>query len=133
MSKEVVSTAQAPAAIGPYSQAIKVQTKQVAHLVFLSGQIGLDPATGELVAGGLEAQVQQAFSNLAAVASAAGGSLAHCVKLTLFLTDLADFARVNQLMTERLPQPFAARSTVGVASLPRGAVFEVEAILALPA
>ena len=124
MSKTVIATAEAPAAIGPYSQAIKV-----GQTVFTSGQIGLVPSTGELVAGGLEAQVRQAFSNLAAVAKEAGGSLADTVKFTLFLTDLSQFGVVNELMKEFVPQPYPARSTVGVKSLPKGAEFEVEAVL----
>jgi reactive intermediate/imine deaminase len=126
MNKEVISTSKAPAAIGPYSQAVKTGL-----VVFLSGQIGLDPATGQLVSEDFEAQVRQAFKNLAAVAEAAGGSLAHAVKFTLFLTDLARFSKVNDIMAEVVPQPYPARSTIGVASLPRGAQFEVEAILVL--
>lgn len=126
MNKDIVSTPRAPAAIGPYSQAVKTGL-----VVFTSGQIGLDPATGELVADDFERQVRQAFSNLAAVATASGGSLANAVKFTLYLVDLAQFAKVNQIMGEVVPQPYPARSTVGVASLPRGAQFEVEAILVL--
>jgi len=122
----VVSTPNAPAAIGPYSQAIKL-----GNLVFTSGQIGLNPATGELVGASTEAQARQAFSNLKAVAEEAGGSLANVVKFTLFLTDLSEFAQVNAIMQEYVSAPFPARSTVGVASLPKGARFEVEAILAL--
>lgn len=125
MNKEIVSSPDAPKAIGPYSQAVKTGL-----VVFLSGQVGIDPATGELV-DGFDAQVRQAFANLAAVAKAAGGSLAHAVKLTLFLTDLGNFSRANEIMAELVPQPFPARSTIGVASLPRGAQFEVEAILVL--
>lgn len=128
MKKEVIATQQAPAAIGPYSQAVKV-----GPFVYLSGQIGLDPVTGELVAGGVEAQVRQAFANMSQVVAAAGGTLADVVKLTLFLTDLSNFAQVNQIMAEQMPQPYPARSTVGVASLPKGALFEVEATLALAA
>lgn len=126
MNKQIVSTPDAPAAIGPYSQAVKTGL-----VVFLSGQIGLDPATKELVGRDLEAQVRQAFRNLAAVAKASGGSLADAVKFTLFLTDLAQFATVNAIMGELVPQPYPARSTIGVASLPRGAQFEVEAVLVL--
>ena len=126
MNREVVSTAAAPAAIGTYSQAIKTGL-----VVFLSGQIGINPATQELVSEDFEAQVRQAFINLAAVARAAGGTLANAVKLCLFLTDLAHFAKVNEIMAELLPTPFPARSTVGVTSLPRGAKFEVDAILVL--
>lgn len=124
MVKQVVSTPNAPAAIGPYSQAI-----DVGSTVYLSGQIGLDPATGQMVDGGFDAQVHRAFRNLRAVAEAAGASLDQCVKLTLFLTDLANFPRANEIMQEYIAQPFPARSTVGVASLPRDAQFEVEAIL----
>jgi reactive intermediate/imine deaminase len=126
MNKEVVSTPQAPAAIGPYSQAVRTGL-----VVFLSGQLGLDPASGSLVTGEFSAEVRQAFSNLEAVARAAGGSLANAVKFTLFLTDLTKFGEVNQIMSELVPKPYPARSTIGVASLPRGARFEVEAILVL--
>lgn len=122
----VVSTSKAPAAIGPYSQAIKL-----GNLVFTSGQIGLNPATGDLVGPGTEEQARQAFTNLKAVAEESGGSLANVVKFTLFLTDLSEFAQVNAIMQEYVSAPFPARSTVGVASLPKGARFEVEAILAL--
>jgi reactive intermediate/imine deaminase len=124
MSKQIIATAAAPAAIGPYSQAVKV-----GNTVYLSGQIGLDPATKELVSQDFEAQVRQAFGNLAQVAQAAGGSLADAVKFTLFLTDLGQFGKVNTIMGEVVPQPYPARSTIGVASLPKGAQFEVEAVL----
>jgi 2-iminobutanoate/2-iminopropanoate deaminase len=123
MTKVVVSTANAPAAIGPYSQAIKV-----GNTLYCSGQIGLLPSSGQLIAGGFAAQVEQAFSNLKGVLQAAGGDMDHCVKLTLFLTDLSQFAVVNDLMAKNFSQPYPARSTVGVASLPRGAEFEVEAV-----
>jgi reactive intermediate/imine deaminase len=126
MNKEIVSTSAAPAAIGPYSQAVKTGL-----VVFSSGQIGLDPASGELVSGDFEPQVRQAFRNLEAVAHASGATLANAVKFTLFLTDLAQFATVNRIMGEVVPQPYPARSTVGVASLPKGALFEVEAIFVL--
>jgi reactive intermediate/imine deaminase len=126
MNKSIVSTPSAPAAIGPYSQAVKTGL-----VVFTSGQIGLDPKTGELVSAEFEPQVRQAFANLEAVARAAGGSLANAVKFSLFLTDLGRFATVNQIMGELVPKPFPARSTVGVASLPKGAQFEVEAVLVL--
>lgn len=122
----VISTTQAPAALGPYSQAI-----QVGNLVFTSGQIGLDPSTGEFAGPSTEEQARQAFKNLQAVAEKAGGSLANAVKFTLFLTDLSEFAAVNAIMQEFVSEPFPARSTVGVVSLPKGARFEVEAILAL--
>ncbi len=126
MHREAISTTASPAAIGPYSQAIKTGL-----VVFVSGQIGLDPATKELASGDFEGQVRQAFANLDAVARAAGGTLADAVKLSLFLTDLGQFAKVNEIMAELVPQPYPARSTVGVASLPRGAQFEVDAILVL--
>jgi 2-iminobutanoate/2-iminopropanoate deaminase len=126
MDKRVIQTGTAPAAIGPYSQAIAT-----GQLVFTSGQIGLDPATGQLVPGGFEAEVRQAFRNLEAIALAAGGSFANLVKVTLFLTDLGQFGLVNSIMQELLKEPYPARSTVGIASLPRGALFEIEALLAL--
>jgi 2-iminobutanoate/2-iminopropanoate deaminase len=126
MNKDIVSTPRAPAAIGPYSQAVRTGL-----VVFTSGQIGLDPATGELVSDDFEAQVRQSFANLAAVAAASGGSLAHAVKFTLFLIDLTQFAKVNEIMGEVVPKPYPARSTVGVASLPKNAKFEVEAVLVL--
>ena len=126
MNKQIVSTPTAPAAIGPYSQAVKTGL-----VVFLSGQIGVDPATQQLAGEDFGTQVRQAFRNLDAVARAAGGSLANAVKLTLFLTDLSKFAEVNDIMSELVPKPYPARSTVGVASLPRAAQFEVEAILVL--
>lgn len=124
MSRESVQTSKAPAAIGPYSQAIKAD-----RMVFLSGQIALDPSNGQLLAGGVEAQARQAFTNLSAVAEAAGATLANAVKLTLFLTDLKDFFTVNAVMQEFFQPPYPARSTIEVSALPRGACFEVEAIL----
>ncbi|QTC00692.1 RidA family protein [Alcaligenes sp. SORT26] len=126
MTKQVVFTDAAPAAVGPYSQAIIASGGQT---VFLSGQIGLEPATGELVSENFEGQVRQAFANLEAVVKEAGANLSDIVKLTLFLTDLSRFASANAIMAELIPQPFPARSTIGVASLPKGAQFEVEAIL----
>ncbi len=125
MTNEVIHTSAAPAAIGPYSQAVRA-----GDTVYLSGQIGLDPATGQLVEG-LEAQARQVFANLRAVAQAAGGSLADVVKVTLFLADLADFAKANEIMAAQMSAPFPARSTVQVAALPRGARIEIEAILVL--
>ena len=124
MSRQVISTQSAPSAIGPYSQAVRAGAT-----VYLSGQIALDPQTGHLVEGGVDAQAHRAFKNLRAVAEAAGGSLADCVKLTLFLTDLGHFPKVNEIMQEYFAQPYPARSTVGVASLPRNAAFEVEAVM----
>lgn len=129
MTKQIIHTEAAPAAVGPYSQAVRIAAGS--DLVFLSGQIGLEPSTGELVSENFEAQVRQAFANLEAVVQAAGGSLGNIVKLTLFLTDLGRFAAANAIMAECIPQPFPARSTVGVSSLPKSAQFEVEAIIAL--
>jgi reactive intermediate/imine deaminase len=126
MDKTPLTTERAPAAIGPYSQAVRS-----GQTIYTSGQIGLDPKTGELVGADIEAQARQAFANLAAVAAAGGATLENAVKLTLFLTDLTHFARVNAIMAELMPKPYPARSTVGVASLPKGAQFEVEAILVL--
>jgi reactive intermediate/imine deaminase len=126
MSKSIISTTNAPAAVGPYSQAAKA----IGNITFLSGQIGLDPITGELVQP-FEAQVRQAFKNMSAVVAAAGGQLSDVVKLTLFVTDMAQFPIVNAIMAEVMPEPFCARSTVGVVSLPKGGSFEVEAILAI--
>ncbi|WP_144639609.1 Rid family detoxifying hydrolase [Bordetella genomosp. 13] len=127
MSKQIIHTDDAPAAVGPYSQAVAATGKTV----FLSGQIGLEPGTGELVSENFDAQVRQAFANMQAVVAAAGGTLDNVVKLTLFLTDLGKFTAANAIMAELIPQPFPARSTIGVASLPKGAQFEVEAILVL--
>ena len=106
MSKTAISTSNAPAAIGPYSQAIKA-----GNTVYLSGQIGLDPASGQLVEG-LDAQVARVFDNLKAVAEAAGGSLANTVRMTIYLTDLANFAKVNDAMAQHCPQPYPARASV---------------------
>lgn len=128
MNKEIIHTDKAPAAVGPYSQAVAVQAGK---MVFLSGQIGFVPATGELVTSSFEEQVKQAFLNMAAVIEAAGGNLNSIIKLTLYLTDLNNFSVVNEIMASVIPEPFPARSTVGVASLPKGASFEVEAIIAL--
>lgn len=128
MTKQIIHTDKAPAAVGPYSQAVATSATK---MVFLSGQIGLLPETGELVTSSFESQVGQAFANLQAVVEAAGADLNNIVKLTLYLTDLDNFSVVNQIMATVIPQPFPARSTIGVASLPKGASFEVEAILAL--
>lgn len=126
MLREIIKTDQAPAAIGAYSQAVKV-----GNLVYLSGQIPLDPVTMQLVAGDMEAQIRQVFDNLAAVARASGGSLADTVKLNVFLTDLSHFALLNQLMAEYFSEPYPARAAIGVAALPRGAQVEMDAVLAL--
>jgi reactive intermediate/imine deaminase len=126
MSKAAIHTDKAPAAIGTYSQAI-----EASGLVFLSGQIPLDPETMEVVDGDFEARARQVFDNLAAVAEAAGGSLDDTVKLTVFLTDLGNFAAVNAVMEDYFREPFPARAAVGVASLPRGVDVEADAILSL--
>lgn len=126
MAKEIIHTDKAPAAVGPYSQAVAVGSGRT---VYLSGQIGLEPGTGELVSENFEGQVRQAFANMKAVIEAAGGSLDSIVKLNLFLTDLSKFGSVNAIMADIIPQPYPARSTIGVASLPKGAQFEVEAII----
>ncbi|HCX33730.1 MAG TPA: reactive intermediate/imine deaminase [Rhodocyclaceae bacterium] len=125
MARKVVSTSGAPAAIGTYSQAVRA-----GDTVWLSGQIGLDPASGRL-AEGIDAQVARVFDNLAAVAAAAGGSLDDAVRLTIYLTDLAHFAQVNEAMAKRFAQPYPARATVQVAGLPKGALVEVGAVLVL--
>jgi reactive intermediate/imine deaminase len=124
MAKQPISTPKAPGAIGTYSQAVRA-----AGTVYLSGQIPLDPATGALVTGDFRAQVHQVFRNLAAVADAAGLDLGSAVKVTIYLTDLAHFATVNEVMAEYFPQPFPARAAVGVASLPKGAAVEADAVL----
>ena len=126
MSKEIIHTDQAPRAIGTYSQAVRV-----GETVYLSGQIPLVPATMELIAGDIEDQVRQVFRNLAAVAAAAGGGFADVVKLNVFLTDLANFPVVNQVMAELFQEPFPARAAVGVAALPRGAAVEMDAVMVL--
>lgn len=128
MNKEIIHTDKAPAAVGPYSQAVAMTGGKT---VFLSGQIGFIPETGALVTDSFEAQVKQAFANMQAVIEAAGGDLNSIIKLTLYLTDLENFSTVNGIMASVIPEPFPARSTVGVASLPKGASFEVEAIIAV--
>lgn len=125
MARQIISTEGAPKAIGTYSQAVKV-----GETIYMSGQIGLDPATMHLVEG-IEAQVRRVFDNLSAVAQAAGGSLADIVKLNIFLTDLGHFALVNSVMAEYFQEPYPARAAVGVASLPRGALVEADAVMVL--
>jgi reactive intermediate/imine deaminase len=125
MNKSIVQTADAPAAIGTYSQAVRVDAT-----VYLSGQIGLDPATMQLV-DGIDAQIHQVFSNLSAVATAAGGSLADVVKLNVFLTDLGHFPKVNEIMAQYFAEPYPARAAVGVAALPRGALVEADAVMVI--
>ncbi len=126
MNKEIIRTDQAPQAIGTYSQAVKVGAT-----VYLSGQIPLVPDTMTLVEGDMEAQIRRVFENLQAVARAAGGSLADVVKLNIFLTDLGHFALVNQVMAEYFTEPYPARAAIGVASLPRGAGVEMDAVMQL--
>lgn len=126
MTRKTFHTADAPAAIGIYSQAVRA-----GDAVYISGQIPLDPRTGELVSGDIEAEIRRCFDNLAAIAKAAGGSLAQAVKFTVFLTDLAHFAKVNEVMASCVDKPYPARAAVGVSQLPKGARVEVECILHL--
>jgi reactive intermediate/imine deaminase len=126
MPRIPIHTSRAPQAIGTYSQAVRA-----GDTVYLSGQIPLDPATGELVAGDMEAQVRRVFENLKAVCEAAGGDLSQVVKLTVYLTDLAHFALVNRVMAEYFTQPYPARAALGVAALPKGAAVEMDGVLAL--
>jgi reactive intermediate/imine deaminase len=126
MSRQTIHTERAPQAIGPYSQAVRV-----GDTVYLSGQVPFDPATMQLVTGDIEVQTRRVFENLKAVAEAAGGSLAQAVKFTIFLTDLTHFAKVNEIMALYCSKPYAARSTIGVAQLPRGAQVEIECVLHL--
>ena len=125
MPRHAIATDRAPAAIGPYSQAVRR-----GHTVYLSGQIPLDPATGELVTGDIATQTRQVFANLRAVCEAAGGSLDDVVRVCIYVMDLADFAAVNAVMAEHFAAPYPARSTIQVAGLPRGARVEIDAILA---
>jgi reactive intermediate/imine deaminase len=124
MPRSPIQTDRAPAAIGPYSQAVRAGAT-----VYLSGQIPLDPATGELVEGDIATQARRAFDNLRAVCEAAGGSLADVQRLGLYLVDLSEFAAVNAVMAEYFEAPYPARSTIGVSALPKGARFEVDAVL----
>ena len=124
--KSIISTVDAPAAIGTYSQAVKA-----GNTCYLSGQIALDPRTKQMVAGGIDAEVVQVFENLQALAVASGGSLADAVKVTVYLTDLVHFAKVNEVMARYFPEPYPARAAIGVASLPRGALLEADAVLVL--
>ena len=125
MAKTVIATPHAPAAIGTYSQAVRV-----GDTVYISGQIGLDPASMQMV-DGIDAQIVRVFENLKAVAEAAGGSLADVVKVNVFLTDLANFARVNETMARYFGEPFPARAAVGVKELPRGALVEADAVMCI--
>jgi len=126
MTKQVIRTDKAPQAIGTYSQAVRVDST-----VYLSGQIPLVPGTMEIVQGDVGAQIERVFENLKAVVEAAGGTFANVVKLTVYLTDLANFARVNEVMASHFQEPFPARAAIGVAALPKGAAVEVDAILVL--
>lgn len=126
MTRQIISTPDAPQAIGTYSQAVRV-----GPTVYISGQIPLDPATGQLVSGEIDAEIRRVFDNLAAIAKAAGGSLRHAVRVTVYLTDLVHFAQVNEIMAQYFPQPWPARAAIGVAQLPRGARVEIDCILHL--
>ena len=123
MAKTIIATANAPAAIGTYSQGVRV-----GDTIYLSGQIGLDPASMQMV-DGIDAQIVRVFDNLKAVAEASGGSLADVVKLNVFLTDLSNFAKVNETMAQYFSQPFPARAAVGVKELPRGALVEADGVM----
>jgi len=126
MPRQIIQTDRAPKAIGPYSQAVRT-----GNTVYLSGQIPLDPATGALVTGDITTQTRRVFENLSAVCAAAGGSLAQLVRVGIYLTDLSNFAAVNAVMAEYCKEPYPARSTIGVAALPKGAAVEVDAVLVL--
>ena len=126
MSRSIIATERAPAAIGPYSQAVRA-----GNTVYFSGQIPLDPATGALVEGDIQAQTRRVFDNLTAVAEAAGGSLAQSVRVGIYVTDLGHFAEVNAVMAEYFQAPYPARSTIEVSALPKGAQVEVDAVMAL--
>lgn len=127
MSRSIVQTDAAPAAIGPYSQAVRI-----GDTVYISGQIPLDPESMTLVEGGFEQQARRVFDNLAAICSAAGGSMGDIAKLNIYLTDLSYFGTVNELMSEVFDEPYPARAALGVAALPKGAAVEMDAIMALP-
>jgi reactive intermediate/imine deaminase len=127
MSRSIISTSNAPAAIGTYSQAVRA-----GDFLYISGQIPLDPKTQQLVTGDIDAEITRVFENIKAIAEAGGGTLASAVKVNVSLTDLAHFARVNEIMAKYFPQPWPARAAVGVAALPKGARVEVECILWIP-
>jgi len=126
VDKTIIQTDAAPQAIGTYSQAVKVD-----NTVYLSGQIPLDPASMEVVAGGIEAEITRVFENLKAVAAASGGSLADVVKLNIFLTDLGNFPTVNEIMAQYFQQPYPARAAIGVAALPKGVGVEMDAVMVI--
>lgn len=126
LQKSIIETDKAPRAIGTYSQAVKTGST-----VYLSGQIPLDPATGEVVEGDIDVQIQRVFDNLAAVAEAAGGDMHNMVKLNVYLTDLSDFPRVNEAMAKVFKKPYPARAAIGVAALPKGVDVEIDGIMTL--
>jgi len=126
MAKTIIQTDDAPQAIGTYSQAVKVD-----NTVYISGQIPLDPASMEVVSGGIDAEITRVFDNLKAVATASGGSLADVVKLNIFLTDLTNFPTVNEIMAQYFQQPYPARAAIGVAALPKGVGVEMDAVLVI--
>lgn len=126
MAKTIIHTDAAPQAIGTYSQAVKVD-----NTVYISGQIPLDPASMEVVSGGIEAEITRVFDNLKAVAEASGGSLADVVKLNIFLTDLGNFPTVNEIMAQYFQQPYPARAAIGVAALPKAVGVEMDAVLVI--
>ena len=126
MTRQIIHTDQAPQAIGTYSQAVRA-----GDTVYLSGQVPLDPASGQMVGGDIEAQIRRVFENLKAVAEAAGGSLGDAVKINVYLTDLAHFPKVNEVMARYCAKPYPARAVIGVAQLPRGAQVEIECVLHL--
>jgi reactive intermediate/imine deaminase len=126
MTRQIISTNDAPQAIGTYSQAVRV-----GPTVYISGQIPLDPSNGQLVSGDIEIEIRRVFDNLSAIAKASGGSLKHAVRVTVYLTDLTNFAKVNEVMAQYFPQPWPARAAIGVSQLPRGARVEIDCILHL--
>ena len=126
MTRQIISTPDAPQAIGTYSHAVRV-----GPTVYISGQIPLDPTTGTLVSGEIDVEIRRVFDNLSAIAKAAGGSLQHAVRVTVYLIDLGHFAKVNEIMAQYFPQPWPARAAIGVAQLPRGSRVEIDCILHL--
>jgi len=126
MTRQIISTNDAPQAIGTYSQAVRV-----GPTVYISGQIPLDPSNGQMFSGDIDSEIRRVFDNLSAIAKAAGGSLKHAVRVTVYLTDLANFVKVNEVMAQYFPQPWPARAAIGVAQLPRSARVEIDCILHL--
>ena len=127
-SRQIIATSDAPAAIGTYSQAVRID-----RTVYLSGQIALDPVTAQLIGPDIDAQIHQVFKNLRAVVTAAGGGFEYVAKLTVYLTSMTHFPRVNEIMAQYFKTPYPARAAVGVAELPRGALVEIDAVMVLPA